>query len=40
LQERLKDAGFDVIDENIKSLWNPTDEDFEKILEMVSKLLA
>jgi len=40
LQERLKDAGFEVIDENIKSLWNPDDSDFAKIPELVAKLLA
>lgn len=40
LQEKLKDAGFDTIEENVKSLWNPTDEDFSKIPELVSKLLA
>ena len=39
LQERLKDAGFNVIDENIKSAWVPTDEDFEKIPALVSSLL-
>lgn len=38
LQEKLKDAGFEVIEENVKSLWNPTEEDFEKIPQLVSKL--
>ena len=40
LQERLKDSGFNVIDENIKSAWVPTDEDFEKIPALVSSLLS
>ena len=29
----------DVIDENIKSLWNPAEEDYAQIPEMVAKLL-
>ena len=40
LQEKLKDAGFNVIDENIKALWTPKDEDFAKIPALVSSLLA
>lgn len=40
LQEKLKDAGFNVIEENIKSLWNPSEEDFAKIPELVTSLLA
>ena len=40
LAEKLKEAGFDVIDENIKSLWNPTDEDFALIDGMIDKLLG
>ena len=40
LQEKLKDAGFDVIDENIKSLWNPSEEDFSKIPELVASLIS
>lgn len=39
LQEKLKDAGFEVIDENIKSLWNPQGEDFALIAPMVEKLI-
>lgn len=39
LQEKLKESGFNVIDENIKSLWNPNEEDFVKIPELVTKLL-
>ena len=40
LQEKLKDAGFEVVDENVKALWKPTDDDFAKIPELVAKLLA
>ena len=39
LQEKLQEAGFNVIDENIKSLWNPNEEDYAQIPELVSKLL-
>ena len=39
LQEKLNEAGFDVIEENIKSLWNPTEEDFAKIPELVHKII-
>ena len=40
LQEKLKDAGFSVIDENIKAAWVPTDEDLGKVPALVSSLLA
>ncbi len=40
LQEKLKDAGFALVEDNVKSLWNPTDEDFAKIPELVKNLLA
>ena len=40
LQERLTDAGFEVIEDNIKSLWNPTDEDFENIQKLAENLLT
>ena len=40
LQDKLRDSGFNVIEENIKSLWNPTEEDFAKVPELVEKLLA
>lgn len=39
LQERLSDAGFEVVDENIKSLWNPDEEDFNKANALVEALL-
>ena len=40
LQEKLKEAGFNVIDENIKSLWNPNDEVYAQIPGLVSSLLS
>lgn len=39
LQESLQDAGFAVIDEHVKSLWNPGEDDFAKIPELVKALL-
>lgn len=39
LQESLQDAGFAVVDEHVKSLWNPGKDDFAKIPELVKALL-
>lgn len=39
LKNLLKDAGFTVIDEEVKSLWNPDDDDFRKVPALVSSLL-
>ncbi|EUB12954.1 rubredoxin [Shuttleworthella sp. MSX8B] len=39
LQEKLSEAGFQVIKENVRSLWNPDEEDFEAIPPLVSRLL-
>ena len=39
LQEMLKKAGFEVIDENVRSLWNPDESDFELIPGLVTELL-
>ena len=39
LQEKLKDAGFEVIDEAVKSLWKPNEQDFQLISDMVKKLM-
>ena len=39
LQAQLEGAGFEVIDESIRSLWNPGDEDFDKIPDLVTSLL-
>jgi len=40
LKEKLKDAGFEVIEEEVKSLWNPEEEDLSKVANLVSGLLA
>ena len=40
LQERLRDAGFEVIDENVLSNWNPEEEDFALIPALVSGLVG
>jgi flavorubredoxin len=40
LQERLKAAGFTVTDKAVKSLWNPTEEDFANIPDLVKDLLS
>ena len=40
LQEKLKEAGFSVIDENIRALWTPSCDDLGKIPALVSSLLA
>ena len=40
LQERLRDAGFEVIDDNIRSCWNPTDETLAAVPELVGNLLG
>lgn len=39
LQEKLKDAGFNVIDENIRAAWSPNNEDLAKIPDLVSALI-
>lgn len=40
LQGKLAEAGFEVIDENVRSLWNPDEEDFAQIPALVSSLLG
>jgi len=40
LQERLAGAGFEVVPEFVKSLWNPSAEDFAEIPALVRSLLA
>ncbi|MCR4812019.1 MAG: MBL fold metallo-hydrolase [Bacteroidales bacterium] len=40
LQEKLKDAGFEVVDENIRAFWKPTEEDMAKIPALVKSLIA
>lgn len=39
LAEELKSAGFDVIEENIKSSWNPEKEDFDQAKGLTEALL-
>ena len=39
LAEQLKDSGFNVVGENIKSLWNPEAEDLEKANALVKAVL-
>lgn len=40
LQENLDASGFKVIDESIRSLWNPEESDFENLSALVTSLLA
>ncbi len=40
LKERLADCGFEVVNEAVKSYWNPGEEDFAKIPALVSALLS
>lgn len=40
LQEKLAEAGFDVVDEHIRSMWNPEEEDFALIPALVTSLLG
>jgi anaerobic nitric oxide reductase flavorubredoxin len=39
LKEKLSDAGFEVVDAQIRPNWNPSDEDYAKVPELVSELL-
>lgn len=40
LKQRLSEAGFEVIDDEVRSLWNPSEEDFAKIPELVKNLIS
>ena len=40
LREKMTDAGFSVVDGEIKSLWNPDSDTLAKIPELVKNLLA
>ena len=40
LKEKLADAGFEVIDDQIRSLWNPEESDFANLPDLVSNLIA
>lgn len=39
LQAKLAEAGFEVAEENVRSLWNPEEEDFAAVPALVSALL-
>ena len=39
LEEKLKEAGFEVIDQNIRVNWTPKNEDLEKSVDLVKELL-
>ena len=40
LQAKLKEFGFDVIDDNIRSQWNPEESDYAAVPELVKHLLG
>lgn len=40
LQASLADAGFEVVEENVRSLWNPDETDFEQVPALVKALLG
>ena len=40
LKEKLAEAGFEVIEENIRSLWNPEESDFAGVPALVASLLG
>ena len=40
LQSKLKEAGFTVVDENVRSQWNPDESDFAQVPTLVEKLLG
>ena len=39
LQAKLAEAGFEVIEENIRSMWNPEETDLEAVPALVTSLL-
>ncbi len=40
LKEKLADAGFDVAEDEVSSLWNPDESDYEKVPALVNSLLT
>ncbi len=40
LREKLTDAGFEVVDSEVKSSWNPEEDDFAKIPDVVKELIG
>jgi anaerobic nitric oxide reductase flavorubredoxin len=39
LKQKLTEAGFETIEENVRSLWNPDEEDFALLPELAASLL-
>ena len=40
LQQKLKEAGFTVVEENVRSLWNPGEADYAEIPDLARALLS
>lgn len=40
IEKRLREAGFEVVDASVLSNWNPDEDDYAKIPDLVTKLLA
>ncbi|MBQ3391051.1 MAG: rubredoxin [Clostridia bacterium] len=40
LQEKLSEAGFEVVEESVRSLWNPEESDFSEIPALAKNLLG
>lgn len=40
LKEKLENAGFSVVEDEVRSLWNPEEEDFAKVQALVRSLLT
>ncbi len=40
LQERMRDAGFEVVDQSVRSLWNPEESDLANAAPLAAALLA
>ena len=40
LQQKLTECGFEVVEENVRSLWNPEEADFEAIPALVQNLIG
>ena len=40
LQEKLREAGFSMVDEHVRSQWNPEEADFAAVPSLANALLA
>ena len=40
LREKLTEAGFEVVNPEVKSSWNPEQDDFAKIPDVVKELIG